>query len=93
MFRALRSEQMYSSPFPMRNTPYVAPGSTKQFVWPTIVSGRSVAAIRYTFSSFSEASFAGFSSSLILMQVNICGSTPSPEARSWSAQICPSSGE
>jgi hypothetical protein len=43
-----RWEQMNTEPSAMTNAPYSPSGNTKQFVWPYIVSGRSVAATRYT---------------------------------------------
>ena len=44
--RADLSVRMYTSPSRPRYAPYFPSGSTQQLVWPYMVSGRSVAAMR-----------------------------------------------
>ena len=90
--RAARADMTSTSPPLISYAPYWPSGSTKQLVWPYIVSGRSVAGARKTSRPSTALSDAGNgASSLSLMSVYSCGPTPSPSERSWSAHTCPSS--
>jgi hypothetical protein len=105
MLRALRSDAMKTLPSALTNAPYSPSGSRKQLVWPYMVSGRSVAAVKNTGVPADSAATSGASAPAacgcsggtacrrILMSVYSCGLTPSPDARSWSAHAWPSMGE
>ena len=104
MLRALRSDAMKTLPSALAKAPYSPSGSRKQLVWPYMVSGRSVAAVKKTGVPAASAAASGASAAAcgcvggtacrrILMSVYSCGLTPSPDARSWSAHAWPSRGE
>jgi hypothetical protein len=94
-----------AAPSPVTSkAPYSPSGRRKQFVWPYIVSGRRVAATKKTRRPAARREARGARRAAawcsagtpwrrILTSVYSCGVTPSPEARSWSAQACPSMGE
>mmetsp|Transcript_17323 Transcript_17323/g.60924 ORF Transcript_17323/g.60924 Transcript_17323/m.60924 type:complete len:218 (+) Transcript_17323:2017-2670(+) len=91
--RAARSEHTYTSSSFIWKAPYSPSGSTKQLVWPYIVSGRRVAATRKMLPAMPARHSGLGSTTRSLMSVYSCGPTPSPVARSWSAHAWPSSTE
>jgi len=87
MFLAEWGEQTHNSPCFILYKPYSPSGKIKQFVWPYMVSGLSVAATKKIFSVVPNIFSFLSSFTSILIKVYSWGPTPSPVALSWSAHI------